>query len=83
MSKKSPSPNDGIVLQKGVMAYAQRSFSMIQKLDGWGVHFQKDETGEYDMKKVHHLGTYVLPMPQGHNVEKDSVPPVAAPPRHS
>ena len=62
--------NDGIVLQQGVMAYAQRSFSMIQKLDGWGVHFQKDETGEYDMKKVHHLGTYVLPMPQGHNVKK-------------
>ncbi len=62
--------NDGIVLQKGVMAYAQRSFSMIQKLDSWGVHFQKDDTGEYDMKKVHHLGTYVLPMPQGHNVKK-------------
>lgn len=62
--------NDGIVLQKGVMAYAQRSFDMIQKLDSWGVYFQKDETGEYDMKKVHHLGTYVLPMPEGHNVKK-------------
>lgn len=62
--------NDGIVLQKGVMAYAERSYSMIQKLDGWGVYFQKDETGEYDMKKVHHLGTYVLPMPEGHNIKK-------------
>lgn len=62
--------NDGIVLQKGVMAYAQRSFGMIQKLDSWGVYFQKDETGEYDMKKVHHLGTYVLPMPEGHNIKK-------------
>lgn len=62
--------NDGIVLQKGVMAYAQRSFEMIQKLDSWGVYFQKDETGEYDMKKVHHLGTYVLPMPEGHNIKK-------------
>lgn len=62
--------NDGIVLQKGVMAYAERSFEMIQKLDSWGVYFQKDETGEYDMKKVHHLGTYVLPMPEGHNIKK-------------
>lgn len=62
--------NDGILLQKGVMAYAERSFDMIQKLDKWGVYFQKDETGEYDMKKVHHLGTYVLPMPEGHNIKK-------------
>lgn len=62
--------NDGIVLQKGVMEYAERSFGMIQKLDNWGVYFQKDETGEYDVKKVHHLGTYVLPMPEGHNIKK-------------
>ncbi len=62
--------NDGIVLQKGVKAYAERSFPMIEKLDSWGVHFQKDETGDYDVKKVHHLGTYVLPMPEGHNVKK-------------
>ena len=62
--------NDGIVNQKGVLAYAQRSFSMIEQLDSWGVRFQKDETGDYDVKKVHHLGTYVLPMPEGHNVKK-------------
>ena len=62
--------NDGILLQKGVMAYAEGSYDMIQKLDSWGVYFQKDETGEYDMKKVHHLGTYVLPMPEGHNIKK-------------
>ena len=62
--------NDGILLQKGVMAYAQGSYDMIKKLDSWGVYFQKDETGEYDMKKVHHLGTYVLPMPEGHNIKK-------------
>ena len=47
--------NDGVLLQKGVMTYAENSFAMIQKLDNWGVYFQKDETGEYDMKKVHHL----------------------------
>lgn len=68
--KEITTANDGIVLQDGVLAYAERSFDMIQKLDSWGVYFQKDETGEYDMKKVHHLGTYVLPMPEGHNVKK-------------
>ena len=62
--------NDGVVHQPALMAYATRSFPMIEKLDSWGVHFQKDETGDYDMKKVHHLGTYVLPMPEGHNVKK-------------
>ena len=62
--------NDGIVQQESVMAYAQRSFEMIEQLDSWGVHFQKDETGDYDVKKVHHMGTYVLPMPEGHNVKK-------------
>lgn len=62
--------NDGIVNQKALFAYAERSYSMIQQLDDWGVHFQKDETGDYDVKKVHHLGTYVLPMPEGHNVKK-------------
>ena len=42
--------NDGIVHQPALMAYATRSFPMIEKLDSWGVHFQKDETGDYDMK---------------------------------
>jgi succinate dehydrogenase/fumarate reductase flavoprotein subunit len=62
--------NDGIVHQPAVMAYAQRSFSMIQYLDQLGVKFEKDETGEYNVRKVHHMGTYVLPMPEGHNVKK-------------
>ncbi|AKH21650.1 fumarate reductase/succinate dehydrogenase flavoprotein subunit [Sedimenticola thiotaurini] len=62
--------NDGIVNQKTVMAYAERSFDMINQLDEWGVKFEKDETGEYNVKKVHHMGTYVLPMPEGHNMKK-------------
>ncbi|MEX0731693.1 MAG: fumarate reductase/succinate dehydrogenase flavoprotein subunit [Aquisalimonadaceae bacterium] len=62
--------NDGVVNQAALWAYASRSFSMIEQLDAWGVHFQKDETGDFDVKKVHHLGTYVLPMPEGHNVKK-------------
>ena len=62
--------NDGIVHQRAVLAYAQRSFSMLQKLDGWGVKFQKTESGDFDVKKVHHNGTYVLPMPEGYDLKK-------------
>lgn len=62
--------NDGIVNQATVMAYAQESYSMIEQLDRWGVKFEKDETGDYAVKKVHHLGAYVLPMPEGHHMKK-------------
>jgi succinate dehydrogenase/fumarate reductase flavoprotein subunit len=62
--------NDGIVNQATVMAYAQNSFSMIEELDRWGVKFEKDETGDYAMRKVHHMGTYVLPMPEGHDIKR-------------
>jgi succinate dehydrogenase/fumarate reductase flavoprotein subunit len=62
--------NDGIVHQKAVMAYAEGSYPMIRYLDQLGVKFEKDGAGDYNMRKVHHLGTYVLPMPEGHNVKK-------------
>lgn len=62
--------NDGIVHQKAVMAYAEGSYPMIRYLDQLGIKFEKDGAGEYNMRKVHHLGTYVLPMPEGHNVKK-------------
>lgn len=62
--------NDGIVNQAAVYAYATNSYRTIQELDHWGVKFEKDETGDYAMRKVHHMGTYVLPMPEGHNMKK-------------
>jgi succinate dehydrogenase/fumarate reductase flavoprotein subunit len=62
--------NDGIVNQAAINAYAVRSHDMIRELDAWGVKFEKDETGDYAVKKVHHLGAYVLPMPEGYNVKK-------------
>ena len=62
--------NDGIVHQKAVMAYAQGSYPMIQLPRPLGVKFQKDGSGDYDVRKVHHMGTYVLPMPEGHHVKK-------------
>ena len=42
---------------------------MIEDLDSWGVRFEKDQNGEYAVRKVHHVGTYVLPMPEGHDVK--------------
>ncbi|RWA50039.1 oxidoreductase [Cupriavidus sp. UYMSc13B] len=62
--------NDGIVDQSTVYAYARHSFTTIEQLDRWGVRFEKDETGDYAVKKVHHMGSYVLPMPEGHNVKR-------------
>ena len=62
--------NDGIVNQKAILAYAQQSFSMIEELESWGVKFQKTATGDYDVKKVHHKGSYVLPMPEGYDIKK-------------
>lgn len=62
--------NDGIVNQATVYAYAKYSFETIQQLDKWGVKFEKDETGDYAVKKVHHMGAYVLPMPEGHDIKK-------------
>lgn len=62
--------NDGIVNQAAVYAYATKSFETIEQLDRWGVKFEKDETGDYAVKKVHHMGAYVLPMPEGHDIKK-------------
>ena len=62
--------NDGIVNQNALRAYAEGSYPMIRYLDGLGVRFEKDGAGDYAVRKVHHLGTYVLPMPEGHHVKK-------------
>lgn len=43
--------NDGIVNQAAVYAYATHSFETIEQLDRWGVKFEKDETGDYAVKK--------------------------------
>lgn len=62
--------NDGIVDQEAVYAYARHSFTTIEELDRWGVKFEKDGNGDYAVKKVHHMGSYVLPMPEGHDIKK-------------
>ena len=62
--------NDGICDQAPVYKYAKRCFEIIQELDKFGIRFLKDEKGDFDVKKVHHIGTYVLPMPNGDTVKK-------------
>jgi succinate dehydrogenase/fumarate reductase flavoprotein subunit len=62
--------NDGIVNQRAVMQTATRGFDMIKLLESWGVLFQKDVLGEYDVKQVHRVGAYVLPMPLGKDLKK-------------
>ncbi len=68
--KEITTANDGIVNQRAVLAYALQSFAMIEQLDRWGVKFQKTESGDFDVKKVHHQGRYVLPMPEGYDLKK-------------
>ncbi|MBD2329226.1 fumarate reductase/succinate dehydrogenase flavoprotein subunit [Alkalinema sp. FACHB-956] len=61
--------NDGIVQQKAVLQTATLGYETIQELEGWGVQFQKDPDGNYDVKQVHRVGKYVLPMPQGKDLK--------------
>jgi succinate dehydrogenase/fumarate reductase flavoprotein subunit len=62
--------NDGILNQRAVWQTASRGFAMIQRLESLGVKFEKDEHGEYAVRKVHRVGSYVLPMPEGKDVKK-------------
>ncbi len=62
--------NDGIVDQRTVYQTATRGFSMVQRLESYGVKFEKDEYGEYAVRRVHRSGSYVLPMPEGKDVKK-------------
>ncbi|MEU3849630.1 fumarate reductase/succinate dehydrogenase flavoprotein subunit [Streptomyces sp. NPDC029554] len=62
--------NDGIVDQSTVRQTATRGFSMVERLESYGVKFEKDEHGDYAVRQVHRSGSYVLPMPEGKDVKK-------------
>ena len=62
--------NDGILDQKAVKTTGDLGYSVIQELEKWGVKFQKDNEGKYDLKQVHRVGKYVLPMPEGKDLKK-------------
>ncbi len=61
--------NDGIVNQKAVYQTGKLGYEVIQELESWGVKFQKDAQGNYDLKQVHRVGKYVLPMPEGKDLK--------------
>jgi len=62
--------NDGIVNQRTIYQTATRGFAMVQRLERYGVKFEKDSRGEYAVRRVHRSGSYVLPMPEGKDVKK-------------
>ncbi|MGF1491633.1 MAG: fumarate reductase/succinate dehydrogenase flavoprotein subunit [Microcoleaceae cyanobacterium] len=62
--------NDGILDQKAVYQTGKLGYEVIQELDRWGVKFQKEAYGNYDLKQVHRVGKYVLPMPEGKDLKK-------------
>ncbi|MFC8920152.1 fumarate reductase/succinate dehydrogenase flavoprotein subunit [Streptomyces sp. NPDC057116] len=62
--------NDGVVDQSTVRQTATRGFAMVQRLESYGVKFEKDEHGDYAVRQVHRSGAYVLPMPEGKDVKK-------------
>ncbi|AUT04411.1 fumarate reductase/succinate dehydrogenase flavoprotein subunit [Nostoc sp. CENA543] len=61
--------NDGILNQKAVYQTGKLGHEVIQELESWGVKFQKDAQGNYDLKQVHRVGKYVLPMPEGKDLK--------------
>ncbi|WP_182909661.1 fumarate reductase/succinate dehydrogenase flavoprotein subunit [Microbispora sp. H13382] len=62
--------NDGVVNQRTVHQTATRGYDMVRRLERYGVKFEKDEHGEYAVRRVHRSGSYVLPMPEGKDVKK-------------
>ncbi len=62
--------NDGIVNQRTIYQTATRGYDMVRRLERYGVKFAKDAAGDYDVRRVHRSGNYVLPMPEGKDVKK-------------
>ncbi len=41
---------------------AERSFAVLKELEGWGVKFPRDETGQYRVHRVHSKGSFLVDM---------------------
>src|SRR5258705_10365240 len=62
--------NDGIVNQRTIYQTATRGFAMVQRLERYGVKFEKDEHREDAGRRVHRSGPYGLPRPEGKGCKK-------------
>ncbi|EFM10442.1 HI0933 family protein [Paenibacillus curdlanolyticus YK9] len=61
--------NDGIVDQQAVFRQASECYDIVKELDSWGVDFEKDAKGDYEVYRVHRKGRYVLPMPKASDLK--------------
>lgn len=62
--------NDGIIDQLAVYRQASECYDIVKELDSWGVDFEKDEDGDFQVYRVHRNGRYVLPMPKASDLKK-------------
>ncbi|WP_233531544.1 fumarate reductase/succinate dehydrogenase flavoprotein subunit [Paenibacillus alkalitolerans] len=62
--------NDGIIDQRAVYRQASECYEIIKLLDSWGVDFEKDENGDFQVYRVHRKGRYVLPMPKASDLKQ-------------
>ena len=62
--------NDGIVNQRTSTRPRPGASTWCSGWRRYGVKFEKDEHGEYAVRRVHRSGSYVLPMPEGKDVKK-------------
>ena len=53
---------DGIVDYKPSYVMAERSYSILKRLEGWGIRFPKDEQDKYISLQVHAKGKFLLEM---------------------
>lgn len=61
--------NDGIIDQRAVYRQASECYDIVKELDSWGVDFEKDADGHYEVYRVHRNGKYVLPMPKASDLK--------------
>ncbi|RPJ54766.1 MAG: FAD-binding protein, partial [Acidobacteria bacterium] len=53
---------DGVLDAPPSYEMARRSFALLQKLEGWGVRFPRDETGKYRTLQYHPVGKFLTAM---------------------
>jgi succinate dehydrogenase/fumarate reductase flavoprotein subunit len=53
---------EGILDYKPSYVMAERSYSMLKRLEGWGIRFPKDEENNYISLQVHAKGSFLLEM---------------------
>ena len=70
--------NDGICRPgRRLQVCPELLFGIIEELDQFGIRFQKDENGEYDVKKVHHIGNLCPADAEWRHGQEGALPPAA------